>query len=174
MSLESPLAVVPLSSRGLWLGADAHRVAEILGAAPVRRLAGAHEAVAGVIAWRGRAVSLVDVAALLRPELLGTSRPSAPKRLIVAQEGPFLFAIAADAVREVQTVDPEAIAPRHSDVDSYAIAPRRASLGDISILLLDLAAIGRALTDFGEPAPRSSSMAGGSPTSRSGALSWPR
>jgi chemotaxis signal transduction protein len=173
MSFESPLAVVPFLSRGLWLGAEAHLVAEILGASPVRRLAGAHEAVAGVIAWRGRAVSLVDVAELLGPPL-GMSRQSAPKRLIVAQEGPFLLAIAADAVREVQAVDLKAISPCDSKADSYMIAPRRADLGGTSILLLDLAGIGKTLMASAEPAPRSSTMASGPPSSRTGALAWPR
>lgn len=117
-----PAAVVPLKTRGPWIAVDARAVAEILGQRSVRSLAAAPPAVVGVIAWQGRAVSLVDIGLLLPAGEPWIERGAPPRRLAVVQWGPSLLALPADVAREVQAVEEDRLEPPDHGAFPFSLA----------------------------------------------------
>lgn len=95
--------VIPVQLAGVWIALDAAHVHEVLGPRPWVPLPDAPAHVPGVIPWRGRAIAVLDLGALLgvAPAL----RPGElPPRMLVAQVDETAFAIPAQAAREVHTV----------------------------------------------------------------------
>lgn len=104
--------LLPLCVGGAWLVVDAREVVEIVGASPIVGIPGTPPGVPGVVAFRGRAVAVLDLGAVR-----GVAAPLAPggsrARTVLVQRGASLLALPADAVREVlevpaaEIVDPE-------------------------------------------------------------------
>lgn len=101
-----PLLLLTFSAAGHLFVLDVHRVYELLRTAQVAALPGAHPAVNGVFAWRGRSVPLLSLSALLDP---GTPTPR-PRRIVVLQAEGHTLGLGVDAVDEVVQVDPGALA----------------------------------------------------------------
>jgi chemotaxis signal transduction protein len=95
-----PTSIVPFLVGEAWLALDALRVWEVTGPLPFVPIPGAASRAPGVVLWQGRAVALVDVAAMV----LGTSAhaPGASSRLLITQAGSCTIALPADRVREAQ------------------------------------------------------------------------
>lgn len=104
MSGRAARSLLPLSVDGAWLLIEARDVIEILGACPLTRLPGTPTLMPGVTAFRGRAVAVLDVGALLGADPLATRAPRA--RTVVVELGASTVAIPADAVREVVELQP--------------------------------------------------------------------
>jgi chemotaxis signal transduction protein len=95
--------VMPVQLASAWIALDAAHVQEVLGPRPWVALPDAPAHVPGVIPWRGRAIAVIDLGALLgvAPAL----RPGEiPPRLLIAQIGDTAFAIPAQTAREVHAV----------------------------------------------------------------------
>lgn len=105
---------MPLSIAGRWLAVDAHRVLEIVGPSAITRIPGTPRAILGVAPFRGRAVPVLDVGAVV-----GAAEPQpldAPRaRTVVVQIGQSTVALPADAVREVIDVPESELAPARPD-----------------------------------------------------------
>jgi chemotaxis signal transduction protein len=101
--------LLPLSVGGAWLAIDAREVVEIIGPTLIVRLPGTPPLVPGVVAFRGRAVPVLDLGALR-----GVAAPLGPgasrARTVMVQRGPSLLALPADTVREVLEVSAAQIA----------------------------------------------------------------
>ena len=133
---------VPVQIGTVWLALDAAWVREVLGERPWVPLPGASPALPGVIAWRGRAIAVVDIGALT-----GLANPLHPgrvrHRVVVAQFDPYTLALPVEAVREVMEVPEEEFRPPHATMQTY-------SAGEIDLLgvptpVLDLPAVIRAI-----------------------------
>lgn len=101
MEAPSRVSIVPVRAGSAWLGIDASRVVEVLPHRPWAPLVGMSRLVLGVIAWRGRAIAVVDTGAWA-----DAARHEGPfSRLLVVVWGNFVVALGADAVHEVQQVE---------------------------------------------------------------------
>ena len=115
------VGVVPAKLHDVWFVVPASAVQEILGEQRWVPIAGAPAEMPGVIAWRGRAVALVDLAALGGGAALppGTSR----RRTVLVNVEDTTLALPVEGVREVQEVPDEAVRPaqltrfRHSKLE---------------------------------------------------------
>ena len=74
-------ALVPARVGQTWILLDAEIIREILGAQPWLPIPGARAEMPGVIAWRGRAIPVVDLAAPFGVERLGAGE-ARPRTLI--------------------------------------------------------------------------------------------
>ena len=81
---------------GSWWAVDAHHVVEVVGALTVQPVRSMHPAVLGLVPWRSRAICAVDAR-----EWRGEAQTTPVKRMIILRCGEALFALAAEAVREV-------------------------------------------------------------------------
>jgi chemotaxis signal transduction protein len=103
--------VMPVRLADAWIAIDATHVREVLGTRPWVALPDAPAHVPGVVPWRGRAIAVLDLGALLgvAPAL----RPGeVPARLLVAQLDEAAFAIPVQAAREVHAV--AGVEPAHA------------------------------------------------------------
>ncbi|HEX9632702.1 MAG TPA: chemotaxis protein CheW [Gemmatimonadales bacterium] len=100
------LALVIVSLGGEAWGGDARLVWEAFRLAAFTPLPGAAEPVAGITAWRGSVITVLD----LRPVLGIPTTPLADLGfgLVIGDDRP-AFAVLADAVGEITTVDPRAL-----------------------------------------------------------------
>jgi chemotaxis signal transduction protein len=95
--------VMPVQLATEWIALDAEHIQEVLGPRPWVALPDAPAHVPGVIPWRGRAIAVVDLGALLGvapPLRAGELRP----RMLIAQVGDTAFAVPAETAREVHAV----------------------------------------------------------------------
>lgn len=104
---------IPAKVGPVWIVVDARAVQEITG--PERWVPIPHtsELVPGVLAWRGRAVAVVDLSVLAQvgePLKLGVTRP----RTLLVQAGGCTLAMPVDGVREVQEVEPARVHRPHA------------------------------------------------------------
>lgn len=139
--MRFPIAVLPLQVAGQWVAVEALRIIEILGARPWEQLAGAPRAVAGVIAWRGRAVSLVDPGRLIGQ--LWVTPDVTSHRFVVTQSGPNHLVLPADVVREVQRIDQ--LGP--AEPPWHRLASGTADLVGIHVPLINLARLVEAISE---------------------------
>lgn len=97
------LLVLPVQLGGTWVALDPTHVQEVLGPRRWVALPDAPAHVPGVIPWRGRAIALLDLAALL-----GMAAPlkpgTLPARTLVATIEDTTFGIPAERAREVTAV----------------------------------------------------------------------
>jgi len=140
-------AVIPAMAGSTWFVLDALAVQEVMGARAWVPLPHASPETPGVLAWRGRAVAVLDVGKFL--DGCSPLRASAPcPRTLVVEAGDCTMAIPVDAVREVHEVGPLA-------VRSVAVGTGRTTdevvLGERTMPLLDLGAVIARLLH--EPAP---------------------
>ncbi len=86
-----------------WAALDAARVWEVLGTQAWVAVPGATPRAPGVLSWRGRAVAVVDLGAVVfgAPSLVAGS-PA--RRTLIAEAAECSLAIPAEQVREVQEV----------------------------------------------------------------------
>lgn len=120
---------------------ESRLVREILGAEVWLPIPRAREELPGVLAWRGRAVPVVDLGPILGSPALAP-RQSRARTLIVEHEGSFV-ALPVDEAREVRRVPEEAVRSTHAAPLRYAHAEIDADgvvmpLLDLSALLRDL------------------------------------
>ena len=105
-------AFIPIKIGQLWLTLDAHVVQEIVGARAWVPVPHTSPLVPGVLAWRGRAVAVLDLSVLasagepLRP---GVERA----RTLVVESKDCVLAMPVDLVREVQEVDSSRVQTPH-------------------------------------------------------------
>ena len=102
------IAVMPVQLASIWVAVAAVHVQEVIGPRPWVALPGAPPYLPGVIPWRGRAIAVLDLGALLAvaPPLaaMDAGREASPRTLI-AQVDATVFAIPADHVREVHELE---------------------------------------------------------------------
>jgi chemotaxis signal transduction protein len=129
------LSIVPLQLRDVWLALPAQTVQEILGQRPWVVIAGAPSELPGVIAWRGRAIALLDLGALVggaRPLGTGESR----RRTLIVQLDGATLAIPVDGVREVQQIPDDSV--RRAQATRQRFADHEVELDGIPLPLIDL------------------------------------
>jgi purine-binding chemotaxis protein CheW len=144
------IALIPVRVQAEWLLVEAALVQEILGAQPWLSMPHARRELPGVVAWRGRAVPLVDLAAVLGVGSLAPQE-SRPRTLIAQTERGFL-ALPVDEVREVQSLSPDQIREAHAVERPFA--PTEADLKSTVMPVLDLTSLVTTLS--GGAAPSSS------------------
>jgi chemotaxis signal transduction protein len=93
-------SLLPVQLGPLWLLIGASSVEEVLGAVPWVRIPRAHELLPGVLAWRGRALPVLDLARVLNLPAIEDSDRS---RTLVVRAGSSTLAVPVDAAREVAT-----------------------------------------------------------------------
>jgi chemotaxis signal transduction protein len=137
------LSILPLILEGRSIALPAERVLEIIGGQPWVLLPKARKELPGVCAWRGRAIAVLDIAAMsagLKPLAPGEIRA----RTVVATVDRVTFAVPVDAVHEVCSVDESRIVP--SRLTEQAFARHELPIDDRTVApLLDLEAL---LADF--------------------------
>lgn len=103
---------VPITIESTWVAVDMATVREIGGPLTWIALPTASAALPGVAAWRGRAVAVADLAAVLGAgERLAP--PTGRVRTLYLQQGASTLAVPVDAVREPLTIsDNDIRAPR--------------------------------------------------------------
>jgi chemotaxis signal transduction protein len=129
------LSVVPLKLRDVWLVVPASSVQEILGEQRWVPIAGAPVEMPGVIAWRGRAVALLDLGPLTggAPLAAGESR----RRTVIIQKDDCTLALLVESVREVQEVAEEDVRSAH--LTRLRHATTEVELDGIPMPILDVA-----------------------------------
>jgi chemotaxis signal transduction protein len=131
------IALIPVRVDTEWLLLEAALVQEILGAQPWLSMPHARRELPGVVAWRGRAVPLVDLAAVLGVGSLAAQQ-SRPRTLIAETERGFL-ALPVDEVREVQSLSSDPLREAHALERPFA--PTEADLQGTVMPVLDLASL---------------------------------
>ena len=95
--------LMPVQLGEAWLAVPAEKVQEILGERPWVALPSASPELPGVLAWRGRALAVLDLgraSGVGEPLAEGTAR----RRTMVVEEGACTLAVPIDGVREVHSV----------------------------------------------------------------------
>jgi chemotaxis signal transduction protein len=92
-------ALVPTKIGQAWVLLDAEIIREILGSEVWLPIPGARAEMPGVIAWRGRAIPVVDLAAPFGLERLSAGEARA--RTLIASVAESIVAVPVDAAREV-------------------------------------------------------------------------
>jgi chemotaxis signal transduction protein len=126
----------------VWLAVQANHVQEILGQRPWIAIPGAPAHLPGVLAWRGRAVAVLDLGSLS-----GVAQPLAPganrDRTIVVTVGTNTMAIPVNGVHEVQEVDDDKIRPAHATRQKFSTL--EAELQGLLVPILDMPSVVGAL-----------------------------
>lgn len=113
-------ALVPARIGQAWVLLEAEIIREILGAETWLPIPGARAEMPGVIAWRGRAIPVVDLAAPFGSERLGTGESRA--RTLIASVADSIVAVPVDAAREVHAFAPADLKPVSITPLPYAFA----------------------------------------------------
>ena len=110
--------ILPFRIEEVWLAIDAGQVEQILGKREWTKVPAALAQWPGVLAWRGRAVAVLDLASLLEhPPLLSNRSRS---RTLIAKACGSLLAIPVDEIREAQLVAEALLRPVHVTRQRYA------------------------------------------------------
>jgi len=135
------LGVVPAKLHDVWFVVPASAVQEILGEQRWVPIAGAPAEMPGVIAWRGRAVAVLDLGPVSGSGALppGESR----RRTIVVHVDDATLALPVDGVREVQEVPDGAVRP--AELTRLRHAAMEVELDGVPMPVLELGALLRAL-----------------------------
>lgn len=137
-----PHALVPVQLGAEWLLVDASIVQEILGPETWLPIPRARPELPGVLAWRGRAIPVVDLGPALGLQVLQTG--AARHRTLIVGSGRSLAAVPVDSAREVHALAPQELRSVHAARRPYATAEtelggRLMPLIDLQTLLGDLA-----------------------------------
>jgi chemotaxis signal transduction protein len=127
-------ALVPARIGQAWILLDAEIIREILGAEVWLPIPGARAEMPGVIAWRGRAIPVVDLAAPFGFERLGNGESRA--RTLIASVAESIVAVPVDAAREVHAFSSSDLGPCNVTHLPYATA--EAELFERVLALIDL------------------------------------
>lgn len=127
-------ALVPARLGSAWVLLDAELVREILGAEAWLPIPGARAEMPGVIAWRGRAIPVVDLAAPFGFERLEGGQGRA--RTLIASVHDCVVAVPMDAAREVHAFAEHELRPCEITELPYGIA--EAELFDRVLAVIDL------------------------------------
>jgi chemotaxis signal transduction protein len=127
-------ALLPAKIGQAWVLFDAEIVREILGAEVWLPIPGARAEMPGVIAWRGRAIPVVDLAAPFGFERLNTGEIRA--RTLIASVADSIVAVPVDAAREVHSFTSAELKPVSVTTLPYAAA--EAELFERVLAVLDL------------------------------------
>lgn len=127
-------ALVPAKVGQTWVLLDAEIIREILGAQPWLPIPGARAEMPGVIAWRGRAIPVVDLAAPFGLERLGAGE--ARPRTLIADVADSIVAVPMNAAREVHAFAASELKPCSVTHLPYAIA--EAELAERVLAVIDL------------------------------------
>ncbi len=136
-------ALLPLRLADVWVAIDALHVREVLGRRLWVPIPGASAGLPGVIAWQGRAIAVVDLAALGSLGAAATAG-EARERTVVVQAGGATFALPVDAVREVQVAAEGALHPPAATRQRFSTS--ELDLRGTPVPVLELAAVVEALT----------------------------
>ena len=109
---------VPITIDATWVAVDMATVREIGGPITWIALPTATAALPGVAAWRGRAIAVADLAALLGAGERLTS-PTGRVRTLYVQQGASTLAVPVDAVREPLALSDDAIRPPRIRTDAF-------------------------------------------------------
>lgn len=138
--MSVPLIPVRLESE--WLLLHANLIQEVLGAEPWLSIPHTRSELPGVIAWRGRAVPLVDLGAVLGLGAL-TPKMSRPRTLIGEVDRGFV-AIPIDEAREVQILASDQIREAHAVPRPHSVS--EADIQGVVMPILDLSSLVASLT----------------------------
>lgn len=127
-------ALVPAKIGQAWVLLDAEIIREILGSQAWLPIPGARAEMPGVIAWRGRAIPVVDLAAPFGGETLNGDQPR--PRTLIAAAGDSIVAVPVDAAREVHTLADADLKPVNLTQLPYAAA--EAELFERILAVIDL------------------------------------
>src|SRR5882724_2291482 len=127
-------ALVPARIGQAWLLMDAEIIREILGAEVWLPIPGARAEMPGVIAWRGRAIPVVDLAAPFGFERLNTGETRA--RTLIASVAESIVAVPVDAAREVHAFTTADLKPVAVTNLPYAVS--EAELFERILAVIDL------------------------------------
>jgi chemotaxis signal transduction protein len=130
---RSHVDVLPIAVASIWLGLEARVAIEIVGETSWVRVPTASDLVPGVVAFRGRAVALVDLGAAL-PDVPRLDPKAIRARTILAETPHGTVALAVDRVREVISVRTDEI----RDARLTRGAAREITAGEICMPLIDL------------------------------------
>jgi chemotaxis signal transduction protein len=117
-----------------WLLLDAEIIHEILGAEVWLPIPGARAEMPGVVAWRGRAIPVVDLAAPFGFERLRNGETRA--RTLIASVAQCIVAVPVDAAREVHAFSTNELKP--VSVTNLPYATAEAELFERVLALVDL------------------------------------
>jgi chemotaxis signal transduction protein len=131
MSVE----IMPVRIRGVWLALPAAAVQEVVGQQRFIPVPNALQAIPGVLAWRGRAIALVDLVLLTGLGEPSDGEPAA--RHVVIRSADCTMALPVEAVREVQSVPDEHVRPQTAT--QMRFSSREVELEGAPMPMLDLA-----------------------------------
>jgi chemotaxis signal transduction protein len=126
--------LVPAKLGQAWVLLDAEIIREILGNEPWLPIPGARAEMPGVIAWRGRAIPVLDLAAPLGSERLRNGETRA--RTLIASAAESIVAVPVDAAREVHAFSTTELRPVSVTHLPYAVA--EAELFERILAVIDL------------------------------------
>lgn len=109
---------VPITIDSTWVAVDMATVREIGGPITWIALPTATAALPGVAAWRGRAIAVADLAAVLGAGERLVS-PTGRVRTLYLQQGTSTLAVPVDAVREPLALSDEEIRPPRARSDAF-------------------------------------------------------
>ena len=127
-------ALVPARIGQAWVLLDAEIIREVLGAEVWLPIPGARAEMPGVIAWRGRAIPVVDLAAPFGFPPLNTGETRA--RTLIAAVAESVVAVPVDAAREVYAFNAEDLRPVTVTALPYAVS--EAELFERVLAVIDL------------------------------------
>ena len=127
-------ALVPARLGQAWMLLDAELIREVLGTEVWLPIPGARAEMPGVIAWRGRAIPVVDLAAPFGFEGLGSGQTRA--RTLIASVADSIVAVPVDAAREVHAFTTTELKPVSVSSLPYAVA--EAELFERILAVIDL------------------------------------
>jgi len=135
------ISVVPAKLHDVWFVVPASAVQEILGEQRWVPIAGAPSEMPGVIAWRGRAVAVVDLGPLSGGSAMAVGEPR--RRTVIVNVEDATLALPVEGVREVQELPEEALRPAH--LTRLRHATMEVELDGVPMPLVDLADLLRVL-----------------------------
>jgi chemotaxis signal transduction protein len=127
-------ALLPARIGQAWVLLSAEIIREVLGAEVWLPIPGARAEMPGVIAWRGRAIPIVDLAAPFGLTRLGSGEARA--RTLIASLADGIVAVPVDAAREVHGFTTSEIRPVNVTSLPYAVA--EAELFERVLAVIDL------------------------------------
>ena len=135
------ISVLPAKLHDVWFVVPASAVQEILGEQRWVPIVGAPAEMPGVIAWRGRAVAVLDLGPLggSAPLAVGESR----RRTVIVHVEDTTLAVPVEGVREVQEVPDAAVRP--AQLTRLRHATMEIDLDGVPMPLIDLADLLRVL-----------------------------
>jgi len=98
--------LVPAKIGSVWFALDAEPVAAVAGTCKCVPIPHPSPRVAGVFAWRGRAIAVLDLASIAGDD---SSPLDARPRTLVLESSGCTVAVPVDAVREVQQIEDDAV-----------------------------------------------------------------